>query len=31
MTKSSPIYPQCAVVEIKGKIVEGIKGKRGGR
>jgi hypothetical protein len=31
MTKSSPIYPQGAVVEIKGKIVEGKKGKRGGR
>jgi hypothetical protein len=31
VVKSSPIYPQGAVVEIKGKIVEGTKGKFGGR
>jgi hypothetical protein len=31
VAKSSPIYPQGAVVEIKRKIVEGKEGKRGGR
>jgi hypothetical protein len=31
VAKSSPICPQCAVVEIKRKIVEGKELKRGGR
>jgi hypothetical protein len=31
VAKSSPICPQGVVAEIKGKIVEGKKGKRGGR
>jgi hypothetical protein len=30
VAKSSLIYPQGAVVEIKRKIVEGKEGKRGG-
>jgi hypothetical protein len=31
VAKSSPICPQGAVVEIKGKIVDGKEEKRGGR
>jgi hypothetical protein len=31
VAKSSPVCPQGAVVEIKGKIVEEKEGKRGGR